>query len=128
MKRSTFEGLVAGALDAVLTPYGFSLTAQPPADVREAAPVAIFEADPVTFQERLPGLADRFADLSAVSCIDLTVRWERGLSLLSAEIEGFDLTELGAITDVAVPTGESPLDLQLKTLRATLTDILARLR
>ena len=45
MQRSDFESRVAGRLDAMLGPYGFTLTPQPPADLHDAIPTAIFEAD-----------------------------------------------------------------------------------
>lgn len=129
MKRSDFESQVAGRLGAVLDPYGFRLTPQPPAHLHDATPRAIFETDPVDFQRRLPGLAAQMGSLHAVSCIDLTITWAESTGALDVDLEGFDLVDLLSMTGGSGPpsiVGRS-LDEQLDSAAALLRGCLQHL-
>lgn len=127
MKRSEYEAHVADTPDPVLNPRGFTLTAQPPADRNDATPSAVYEADPGEFQRQLPRLASRYGDLSAVSCIDLFVRWDPATQHLTTELEGFDLAELARMADQPWAPTQGTLRDQLVTLATTLSRVLTRL-
>jgi hypothetical protein len=68
MRRGDFEDLVRRYLDGELTPRGFRLTPQPPADWEDVQPRAVYEAAPADFNRRYPALAS-----DDPRCIDLWI-------------------------------------------------------
>ena len=114
MERGEFEHLVRSHLDEVLVPRGFTLTPQPPPDVFDQEPAAVYEAEPADFERRYPTLAEDLLD--NVACVDLWVKLDPGTGFLSCELEG-------AIVDFprhpAVPLQE-----QLGSLATTIASVL----
>jgi len=85
MRRGEFERLVQRHLDHVLLPRGFRLTPQPPADVMDEQPSAVYEADPGDFARRFPRLA---GGLSDAPCVDFWVHLNPNSGRISSELEG----------------------------------------
>ena len=114
MKRGDFEELVREHLDGVLVSRGFVSVPQPPADVEDAEPAAVYEAEPADFARRYPGLA-RDMDLENVSCVDLWVKLNPHAQRLTCELEG-------ARVEAADPT--LPASQQLESLAAVIVSLL----
>jgi hypothetical protein len=91
MKRGEFEQLVRDHLDDVLRPRGFALTPQPPADVEDEEPAAIYEAVPQDFVRRYPTLGEGMLDQP---CVDLWIKQDRKTGRLICELEGIALVRL----------------------------------
>ena len=89
MIRSEFEALVDATVGAVLAGYGFTLTRQPPGEVNERRPRAIYETTPEAFRRTLPKYAAGM-DVSGVDCVDLTIEGNPRMPLL-VELEGQEL-------------------------------------
>jgi hypothetical protein len=91
MKRGEFEQVTRDHLDNVLNPRGFTLTAQPPEDVEDAQPAAVYEARPQDFVRRYPTLGEGMLDQP---CIDLWIKQDRMTGSLTCELEGVALVAL----------------------------------
>jgi hypothetical protein len=108
MKRGEFERLIQHHLDDVLRPRGFSLTPQPPADVEDAEPFAVYEANPKDFVRRYPKFAD--GTLGDQPCVDLWIKQDRKTGRLFCELEGDRLTDLlehADLSDVGATIGRT---------------------
>lgn len=86
--RSEFERLVDATVGVALAAYGFRLAPQPPGDLDERFPRAIYETTPETFERNLPKLAAHW-DIEA-DCVDLIIEGHPRLPLL-ATLEGEEL-------------------------------------
>jgi hypothetical protein len=83
--RSEFERIVDANVGPTLAEYGFALAPQPPGDLEEPRPRAIYEALPETFDATLPGIAAHW-DVEA-DCIDLTIEGDPRAAL-TVSLEG----------------------------------------
>ncbi len=123
MRRGDFERLVQRHLDPALLPRGFTLTPQPPADVEDMQPRAIYEAQTKDFARRYPRLA---GNLSDAPCVDFWVHLNPSSGKISSELEGPSLEDvmrrLGVI-DLALAENaglEAQLDRLAKSIAAVL--------
>lgn len=85
--RSEFERLVDATVGVALAAYGFKLAPQPPGDLDELCPRAIYETTPEEFERNLPKMAPHW-DIEA-DCVDLIIEGHPSLPLL-ATLEGED--------------------------------------
>src|ERR1700736_3134016 len=124
MRRGDFEGLVRRHLDSTLDPRGFTLTPQPPADVDDEQPHAVYEAKPDDFNRRYPTLAIG----GDPPCIDLWVELDLGTGRISAALNGPSVQEVTERLGLSRPPTFGPADtdlaLQLTDLSARLAELL----
>ncbi|MGH2748608.1 MAG: hypothetical protein ACRDKB_11885 [Actinomycetota bacterium] len=92
MTRGDFERLIQHHMDEVLRPRGFALTPQPPADVHDPEPFAVYEADPEEFARRYPKLGESLLDDDP--CVDIWIKHDRETERLLCELEGHPLGDL----------------------------------
>jgi hypothetical protein len=123
MRRGDFERLVQRHLDPALLPRGFALTPQPPADIYDKRPHAVYEAETKDFARRFPRLA---GNLSDAPCVDFWVHLDPTSGKISSELEGPSLEDvmrrLGVI-DLA--RGENAdLEAQLDQLAKSIAAVL----
>jgi hypothetical protein len=123
VRRGDFELLVQRYLDPALLPRGFSLTAQPPADVHDKQPSAVYEAETKDFARRFPRLA---GSLSDAPCVDFWVHLNLTSGRISSELEGPSLDDVMrrlGVTDLAL--GENAnLEAQLDRLARSVAAVL----
>ena len=101
--RGEFERLVRRAFDPVLTPHGFSLSPQLPAEVvfgRRA--VAVYEATPRDFVQRFPTWSRHwsFEEPLELGCVDVWVKADLATNDVLAEWEGLGTRHLAEMAGV----------------------------
>jgi hypothetical protein len=126
MRRGEFENRLREALDKELTPRGFRLVPQPPADFLDDKPAAVYEADPDEFGPRYPALDSRLT--GNTRCVDLWFYLDTPTGRITSDLDGASVESL--IEQFGVPalteSPESPedLDLQLSRLLSQIVAIL----
>ena len=92
MRRGDFENRLRGSLDKQLTPRGFHLTPQPPADFFDEKPAAVYEADSDEFGLRHPALDRRLA--GNTRCVDLWFHLDKSTGKVISDLDGASLESL----------------------------------
>lgn len=88
MMRSEYERLVDATVGPILAAYGFKLAPQPPGDLDEPRPRAIYETTPELFERNLSKIAAQW-NVEA-DCVGLVIVGHPRLPLV-AELEGDEL-------------------------------------
>jgi hypothetical protein len=130
MRRGYFEELLRRHLDIDLAPLGLHLVPQPPEDVEDANPSAVFEADANEFGQRYPALDNR--NRGNTICVDLWIHLDPVTGKFTAELDGAPLEALldrFGVSDLTASSG-APQDAssQLSLLARRVVSILQAAR